>query len=141
MKRHTAVSGKTFDLCSHQGKRSDDPVHGPFFQRIITGKRGLEILACQDPGEKTGGGSTVAHIQRFFWSLQSVQTFSMDQQSVFFFFDINPHCLKSPDRGKTVGTFQKIGHFGGSRCQGPQHDGTVGNGFVTGNGDLSPEGS
>ena len=65
----------------------------------------------------------------------------MNQDFSAVILNINAHFAETGDGGKAVSSFQKMGDLCGSFGKGTEHDGTVGDGFVAGNGDFSPEGS
>ena len=138
-KRSASVSLLACDVCSHEGKRSNDPVHGTGTDRVVSVKSGRKILTCQDSGDQSGGGSAVTYIKNFCWGDQSVETFSPHKDFLFGVFNFNSHFAEAGNCRKAVGAFQKVRDFCGSFCESAEHDCPVGNGFISGNSKCSPK--
>ena len=63
-----------------------------------------------------------------------METFSVDQDLSFCIFNVNTHFPETGNGGEAVGTFQKICDPGSAFCKRAEHDSSVRNGFISGNG-------
>ena len=66
-----------------------------------------------------------------------MQTFTVNVEHIILFFYLNAHFPKTGDGGQTVRAFQKVSNFCNTVRQRTEHNRTVGDGFVAGNGDGS----
>jgi hypothetical protein len=115
----------------HQGRR--DPLHGAFGEGGVTAHLHIERLSRQQSRQQAHGGTGIAQIEGRIRRLQPVQTRSVNRDLTLIGpLDAYPHGTKSIEGGQAVFAFQKATDPGDPLRQGAQHDGTMGDGLVSG---------
>ena len=65
--------------------------------------------------------------------------FAVNQNRVPLIFNVNSHVSETGDGGQAVCSLEKIVNFCSSLGNGAEHNASVGDGFVSGNHNLSPQ--
>ena len=132
----------TRDLRPHLAQRIGDTLHRTFGERCIAKQFGLEVLPGKDPGEQTDGGAGVAAIDgsiRRFQFHAVAGDGKLDQTDAFNFLQRlhgGTESLHGMHGAKTILTGQEAVNDGCALRESGKHRGTVGDAFVTRDGDF-----
>ena len=133
----TAIVFYAGDAGSHHGKGLHNTLHGPFADGFVSCESDVKVLAAEDSGYEARGGAAVSAVQDFPWRVQSVQAAAMDQHLPALVFYINAHFLKTCNGRQAVRSLEKIVYLRKPLCNGAEHDGPMGDGFISGNPDFA----
>ena len=129
--RSTVASGTAEDRRPHPAQRLEHPLHRAVAQVTVAGENGKEPLPGQKAGHQSHRGAGVAAIQDVGGLRQTVQAFSFDGERFSVVLNGNPHGTERVQGGEVVLSPQETPHRGDAAGDGAEHDGTVGDGFVS----------
>ena len=137
--RGAAIAAHALNGSSHLAERGDNAVHGPFLNGFVSCQGDGKGLGREKAGEQSGGSSAVAAVQHAVRLFQPPHPVSVYQNPVSPVFNRNAHALKAGDRRQAVGPLKEAVDFRQASGNGSKHDASVGNGLVSGDGQLSPK--
>ena len=141
--RRAVISVYALNVSAHLGEGLHDPAHGSCRYGRVAADHGSERLGSQDSGDDPGGRPAVSGIKadRVRSRAQPSQTPAADCNLSFLLIDGDLHAQPAETvyRREAVRAGEESGDLRSSFCDGAQHDGPVGDGFVPGHSDLAAQ--
>ena len=133
----TAIAFYAGNMGAHHGKGVHNTLHGPLTDGFVTCESYVKFLGAEDSGYETCGSAAVSAVQDFPGCFQPVQSVAVDQHLSALIFYINAHLLKTCNGRQAVRSLEEIVYLRKPFCNGAEHDGPVGDGFISGDPDFS----
>ena len=134
--RRTAVSSQAFDVCTHERERFYDPAHGTLSDRGVAGKLRGKGLGGKNSGDQPGGGSAVSAVEAAGGNGKAMEAFSVNQDFLPVGIHADSQGAEAVDAGKAVCAAQEAADSGSAFCQGTEHNTSVRDGFISGDGNF-----